>query len=133
MGKIIFQNVHPDLLKNIQDFCKERSIPFTTFEELSAGLNHAEVGALIAKKWNFPDNLISAIRYHHDPKMAPKEYQNIVETVYLANVFCSYIAKTVNYDEIDQVILAKYSITNERQLQTMLEQFNQVLAHEVQY
>ena len=54
-------------------------------ENFSIGLNHAEVGALIAKKWNFPDQLVTAIRYHHEPMLAPPESRDIVFCVYLAN------------------------------------------------
>ena len=31
------------------------------------GLTHAEVGAMVAEQWNFPDALAQAIRDHHEP------------------------------------------------------------------
>ena len=31
------------------------------------GVDHAEVGALIAEHWNLPEALVVAIRYHHRP------------------------------------------------------------------
>lgn len=34
------------------------------------GLDHAEVGARLAEKWNFPSLLSDAIRFHHDPDAA---------------------------------------------------------------
>lgn len=123
MGKIIFANVHPDLLNKIKTFCVEKGIPASTFEDLSAGLNHAEIGALIAQKWNFPDNLVSAIRLHHDPNVAPAEFKDLVETVYLANMFCEYEAGTVTYDQIDKKPLASFGISNEKQLEVLLEKF----------
>ena len=58
MGKIIFSSVHPQLLDKINNFCKTRNIDRDLMEDLSAGLNHAEIGALIAEKWNFPNVLI---------------------------------------------------------------------------
>ena len=48
MGKIIFSNVHPDLLRKIQDFCVDRNIPISLFENVTAGMNHAKIGALLA-------------------------------------------------------------------------------------
>uniref|UniRef100_A0A7C3HV84 HDOD domain-containing protein n=1 Tax=Gracilinema caldarium TaxID=215591 RepID=A0A7C3HV84_9SPIR len=123
MGKIIFANVHPDLLNKIKIFCMEKGIPASTFEDLSAGLNHAEIGALIAEKWNFPDNLVSAIRLHHDPNVAPTEFKDLVETVYLANMLCEYEAGTVTFDQIDKKPLASFGISNEKQLEVLLEKF----------
>ncbi len=38
-----------------------------TEEEQAYGLNHCEVGARLCEKWNFPEKLLSAIRYHHQP------------------------------------------------------------------
>ena len=32
------------------------------------GINHAEVGALVAINWNFPEEMVAAIRDHHDPQ-----------------------------------------------------------------
>lgn len=39
-------------------------------ERASFGLDHAEVGARLAEKWNFPRVLSDAIRFHHDPDAA---------------------------------------------------------------
>jgi HD-like signal output (HDOD) protein len=36
-------------------------------EEISVGISHAEIGGLIADKWNFPSNLKLAIENHHSP------------------------------------------------------------------
>lgn len=39
-------------------------------ERESFGLDHAEVGARLAEKWDFPRVLSDAIRFHHDPEAA---------------------------------------------------------------
>ncbi|MDR1909049.1 MAG: HDOD domain-containing protein, partial [Spirochaetaceae bacterium] len=105
MGKIIFSEVHPDLLDKIRRFCSEKGLPASTFEDLSAGLNHAEIGALVAEKWNFPAPLINAIRYHHDPLSAPEEYRDLTEAVYLANMFCEYENQTAGFEQFDSAVL----------------------------
>ena len=124
MGKIIFSNVHPELLDKIKGFCAERNIPSSTFEDLSAGMNHAELGALIAEKWNFPDRLVMAIRYHHDPGSVPEEYKDLVDTVYLANMFCEYQNDAVSFDQFDQGPLDNYNLQNEKQLDALLERLS---------
>ncbi|MDR2479539.1 MAG: HDOD domain-containing protein [Treponema sp.] len=123
MGKIVFSNVHPDLLNKIKKFCAEKNIPASTFEDLSAGMNHAEIGALIAEKWNFPEVLVNAIRYHHDPASAPEAARDLVNTVYLSNMFCHYEHGSVTFDQFEAGPLASYGITSRKQLDALLERF----------
>jgi putative nucleotidyltransferase with HDIG domain len=123
MGKIVFSNVHPDLLNKIKSFCSERGLPASTFEDLSAGMNHAEIGALVADKWNFPETLVVCIRYHHDPSSAPKEYRDLVDTVYLANMFCELETGGFTFDQLEPVVLENFGITSKKQVETLLEKF----------
>jgi putative nucleotidyltransferase with HDIG domain len=116
MGKIIFSSVHPDLLEKIQDFAVRSNMDRDLFEDLAAGLNHSEIGALIAEKWNFPDLLIAAIRFHHEPSSAPGQYSSVVNTVYLANALCDLEKQALVYDQIDPATLNEFSITSEQQL-----------------
>ncbi|MDR1566081.1 MAG: HDOD domain-containing protein [Treponema sp.] len=124
MGKIIFSNVHPDLLTKIKTFCSEKNLPASTFEDLSAGMNHAEIGALIAEKWNFPEGLVTAIRFHHDPLSAPQARRDLVDTVYLANMFCELEAGNITFDQIEPAVLDNFGINNKKQVEGLLERFS---------
>lgn len=121
MGKIIFSSVHPQLLEKIEAFAQHREIDRDLFEDLSAGLNHAEIGALIAEKWNFPEVLVAAIRHHHEPGAISSDFSPVVNTVYLANALCDIENKSLVYDQLDDTTLGDYKITSE-------QQFNQVHA-----
>jgi putative nucleotidyltransferase with HDIG domain len=132
MGKIVFSNVHPDLLSKIREFCVEKNLPASTFEDLSAGMNHAEIGALIAEKWNFPDSLVAAIRFHHDPLAAPAENRDLVETIYLANMFCEYENENVTFDQFDPVVLENFSLASKKQIDSLLDHFSQGFKRESQ-
>jgi putative nucleotidyltransferase with HDIG domain len=124
MGKIIFSNVHPDLLNKIKGFCADKNVPASTFEDLSAGMNHAELGAMIAEKWNFPDRLVAAIRYHHDPEDAPEDGKDLVDTVYLANIFCEYENNNISFDQIDTGPLENFGLKNKKQVDTLLDRLS---------
>ncbi|MDR2069764.1 MAG: HDOD domain-containing protein [Spirochaetaceae bacterium] len=131
MGKIIFANVHPELLQKIRDFCTEKNLPASTFEDLAAGMNHAEIGALIAEKWNFPESLVNAIRFHHDPSAAPAD-KDLVETVYLSNMFCEYEKGNVTFDQFEPSVLNSFGLTSKKQLDSLLEHFSQGFKRENQ-
>ncbi len=47
--------------------------------------HHAEVGHLLAKKWNFSEDIQESILYHHQPELAVK-HRGLVEIVYLSNI-----------------------------------------------
>ena len=125
MGKIIFSDVHPDLLDKIKSFNAERNLPASLFEDLSAGMNHAELGALVAEKWNFPERLIAAIRFHHDPSSASKEHKNLVDAVYLANMFCEYENKNILFDQFEADAMDNFGLTNKKQIDALLEKLSQ--------
>jgi len=124
MGKIIFSNVHPELLEKIKGVCTDKNIPASTFENLSAGMNHAELGAMIAEKWNFPETLVGAIRYHHVPGDAPAELKNIADAVYIANMFCEYENGNTSFDQLDSAPLENYGINSQQQFDALIEKFS---------
>ncbi len=119
MGKIIFASVHPELIQNIQRFCTDKGIPVELFEDLASGLNHADIGAMIAEKWNFPDALVHSIKYHHSPSDAPDENIDVVLTVYMANVLCHYRETGMRIEQVEPLALEEFSIESEEQLLKM--------------
>ena len=124
LGQIVIASLHPDLLDRIARVCREKGIPAKLLEDFSVGLNHAEVGALIAKKWNFPDQLVSAIRYHHEPQRAPAAHRDIVNSVYLANVICDIERERIDFDQIQGSVLKEFGIETEAQLVNIQEKLS---------
>ena len=64
-----------------------------TFHQLEIqhlGFSHAEVGMLLAKRWNFPPQLAEAVGYHHTPLEAPN-HQRLACIVSLANLFMIHL------------------------------------------
>ena len=63
------------------------SVPFVFAEKGVLKTDHAEIGALILNRWSFPDDLVRAVRWHHNPEGVenPNKHADIV---YLANLLC---------------------------------------------
>jgi putative nucleotidyltransferase with HDIG domain len=121
IGKIIFSNVHPELLNKIKAFCADKNLPASIFENLSTGMNHAELGALVAEKWNFPEGLVMTIRYHHDPGAVPPEYKDLLDTVYLANMFCEYEDGNISVDQFEPGPLENFGLSSKKQIDILIE------------
>ncbi len=113
MGKIVFENAHPDYLESIKSICTAKGISPEIFEKIVSGVNHGEIGARIAEKWNFPKNLVDVIRYHHSPESAPEEEKTLVSLVNLADSICHYQEYELEYYQIDPEVLARFNITSE--------------------
>lgn len=47
--------------------------------------HHATVGGLVAKRWNFSDEMQEVIRFHHDPA-GSKQFETLVQVIYLSNL-----------------------------------------------
>ncbi|MBR5096138.1 MAG: HDOD domain-containing protein, partial [Treponema sp.] len=122
MGKIIFETSHPDFINGVRKMSAEKNVSVDIFEKLVAGVNHAEIGARVAEKWNFPDIIVGAIRYHHAPDSAPEEVRQLVHVVYLADLMTHYQKQDVAFYQIDVDVLKEFKLTNESQFQKISKQ-----------
>ncbi|HUI06919.1 MAG TPA: HDOD domain-containing protein [Verrucomicrobiae bacterium] len=52
------------------------------------GVNHAEVGGRLLERWQLPQNVVFAVRYHHQPGLA-QDHSALAACVYLGN-FVAY-------------------------------------------
>jgi HD-like signal output (HDOD) protein len=116
LGLIVVSGLHPDLQEKIRRFCRDKDIPIKLLENFSYGLNHADIGGLIATKWNFPPELIEGVRYHHEPLRSSAEHKNIVFAVYLANALCDIERGNLSFEQIETPVLRDFGIVAEQQL-----------------
>ncbi|HUZ18883.1 MAG TPA: HDOD domain-containing protein [Spirochaetia bacterium] len=130
MGKIIFSDVHPELLDKITSFCASKNIPKNFIEDLAAGLNHAEIGGLIAEKWNFPESLVASIKYHHEPLESGPEHADVVYTVYLANAICNIEDGSLIFEQLDARALADFGISTAEQLEMIQKRLAEAFVKE---
>jgi len=84
VGKIVLDQHFHSEFRDCLDLSHRRGLPQFEAESKLLGLDHAEVGAVLAARWGLPDSLRAAIRNHHafdagDPHAA------LVACVRLAN------------------------------------------------
>ncbi|HOP63204.1 MAG TPA: HDOD domain-containing protein [Spirochaetota bacterium] len=123
IGKVILLAVDMNGVKEIAKIVKSRDIINSSImEEISIGISHAEIGALLAEKWNFPEYMTAAIRHHHSPSLAPENSRDIIYSVYLANMICGIEKRNYYYHYIEDSVLERFDIENEIQF-AKLHQF----------
>ena len=84
VGKVVLDQYFHSEFRDCLDLSHRRGLPQFEAESKLLGLDHAEVGGLLAERWGLPDSLRAAIRNHHvfdpaDPHAA------LVACVRLAN------------------------------------------------
>lgn len=81
IGKLAFEFL---LRKEQQKFSNWKNMSFEDLENKLFGVNHAELGAEIGRRWRLAEPIITAIQYHHTPQLAG-EYTLIASAVHLAD------------------------------------------------
>ncbi|MGN0736607.1 HDOD domain-containing protein [Treponema porcinum] len=121
MGRILFEGIHPSYLEKVKDICSKKGIDINIFEKLLSGVNHAELGARIAEKWNFPQEIVDVVRYHHTPSAAPEASAVLVKIIFLADIMVHYISQEIDYYQIDKDILAYFKFSSQKQFDEVIE------------
>jgi len=116
LGHIVVTSLHPATQVKMRRFSMEKNIPSRILERFSFGMHHADIGALIAQRWNFPDYLIESIKFHHDPLFASARYRHVVYCVYLANAVCDLERGMITYVQMERPVLAEFGINSRGQL-----------------
>lgn len=70
-GKVVSAQFLAAEFRDALEWSKENSLPLHEAERRIIGVDHGLVGALLAKRWSFPEHMVEAIRDHHNPLAEP--------------------------------------------------------------
>jgi len=70
-GKMVFAQFASQDFKKAIDLSIQKQQALHMSEQEILGINHAEMGGLLAEKWELPQPLIECIRHHHDDVQTP--------------------------------------------------------------
>ena len=96
VGKLVLGEFVADDFQKIEN-ALAGGVAFEEAENQVLGTNHAEVGARILSQWSLPDNIVNAVRWHHDPDSAAHN-DLMLDIVHVANVLCLMIGIGVGRD-----------------------------------
>lgn len=86
VGKLVLSEFVGKSFAQIEELV-EQGMSFVAAERQVLGVDHALLGAALARQWNFPEVIVGAIAFHHAPDRAPRDRQ-LTHLVALANLLC---------------------------------------------
>ncbi len=84
IGRLIIVRYLPQEFQEIQRLQRERNFLLWEAEKEVLGLSHAEIGGLLTQRWNLPEQIVEAIRNHHQP-LEETEISLLTATTYFAD------------------------------------------------
>lgn len=100
IGKAVFALYMPEEFKTALAGAKEQERPLYELEQEIAGVTHADIGAVLAKKWDLPESLKKSIAMHHS--IAEAEDLAIVDCLFAADQAC----KALQFGEAGEHLVA---------------------------
>lgn len=90
VGKVVLNNENPAGFARVLEMVYNDSLPFSIAEKEVFEFSHRDVGALVVKKWGFPENLELLIRVFDDREAVSKDryLNNLVAVITMADLMC---------------------------------------------
>lgn len=85
LGKILLYQYLPELFMETYTFSIRNKLLFYESELQLFKITHQEIGGTLAERWNLPQMLQQAIKYHHNPHPA-QEYFSTTSIVHCADI-----------------------------------------------
>jgi putative nucleotidyltransferase with HDIG domain len=131
IGKVILDQYVGEAIKEINAIVKERDLTFREAEKQVIGIDHAELGGLVAKSWNFSPKMVEIILNHHQPQNSSiSEMESSI--VYLADTICMMMGVGGGTDGLayrfHKDVIKRFDFT-ERDLQELMAMFGEKLQH----
>ena len=94
VGKIILAQYFQEMFEKVWLASRNEYLSFYEAEKNEIPIDHTKIGAYLAEKWQLPQGLVDAIRWHHDYQSETKN-ADFKLIIYLANI----IVNTYNVDQ----------------------------------
>ncbi|MCK5914240.1 MAG: HDOD domain-containing protein, partial [Desulfuromusa sp.] len=92
-------------------------------EKQRYNFDHQQVGSILAKKWGLPDRISIPIGYHHNPALAPEDFQNTAKILSFSEQLSTIYNETNCAEKVRQLqdeLIENYSLSQE-QIRSLLD------------
>jgi HD-like signal output (HDOD) protein len=99
IGKVVLHEYVANRLEKIQDMVVFKGFSFIEAEQACIGMDHATLGGVVAKEWNFSPHMVYMIENHH---LNNSEARNdpATTTLYLADMVAMMVGTCTGIDRL---------------------------------
>jgi HD-like signal output (HDOD) protein len=120
IGQIVLLSIKPELTKKIHEIAGTKIIENASLlEEMSLGISHNTLGSLICEKWKFNEELVTIIKYHHRPHLAPAKFKTLIYLVYLSYSMVDIEKRRTRFEILDEDVLDYYNLNSKEKFETL--------------
>lgn len=91
MGKVVFAIYFPAEYRQTLEAAQQTATLLFRKEKEIMGMDHSMLSGLLMDRWNFPDNLINPLKFHHSSFKCDPLYQRQAITLEFSNYLCQKI------------------------------------------
>lgn len=85
VGKLVLSEFVSQDFALIEELVRNEGISFVEAERQVLGLDHAVLGGVVARHWNFPEDIVNGIAFHHHAERTTR-HRELTAMVALANL-----------------------------------------------
>lgn len=130
IGILAEEELIPDVFTDVIHSWKNNG-DLCNFERKFFGYDHTKVGAALTENWDFPPQLINAIRYHHAPPLDASDAAWYASIVYMADFAGNAFgigfttAEEVSQEQYDKCL--RYHGTDQEAVEILVEEVGEEL------
>jgi putative nucleotidyltransferase with HDIG domain len=97
IGKLVLGSFLEASQKSVLEETGALGHSFVEAEKTILGVDHAEVGGRVLARWNFPEDLVSAVRCHHNPEQA-RPHERLAAYVHMGDIIAHCLGQAQGYE-----------------------------------
>lgn len=89
LGAMVLARAFPEQYAALSVLREETGRSAVALELEQWGIDHGEVGGIVACRWHLPDAMRDAVAFHHQPWQSSTEHRRLTQLVHVADFLCS--------------------------------------------
>jgi len=102
LGKILMASAFPDELLQVANTPVATPVEVCALERSLIGWDHARIGAYYLERHNLADEIVSAVRYHHEPQHGDR-HQSFAAAVQVADYLVRHSGIAGGFEQIQPI------------------------------
>jgi diguanylate cyclase (GGDEF)-like protein len=120
---IIYLNKGRQYTSALEQCTVNRETDLINLEQKMYQFDHQQLGGTLLESWEFPRCIVQPVLYHHEPHLAPEEYQKTCSVLYVSNLLSAIYSGTEKATNVQllQKKMGEFFNISEEQTRTLLD------------